>query len=205
MRPRRRKQAMATVGREPPREDFQPPMQGSGRQVVRATSNRNVVPETVNVLGRSPGEGGAAVTLQVAGTVSVGPTCEKGALFIECLLVNLALDSGVDLVPQNCPIRVQLRHGKSFPECLAKAYQKLHRDVMLLKFTCRDRHFKSASCCCPSGSHVVFSLCQECDSAGTQAPRHGGRHGANGRPDEVAHKRFRDARVATQYPFVREP
>src|SRR5215472_2987596 len=121
MRPRRRKQAMATVGREPPREEFQPPMQGSGRQVVRAASNRNVVPETVDVLGRSPGEGGAAIALQVTGTVSVGPTFEKEALFVKCLLVDFALDSRVDLIQQNSPIGAQLRHRKSFPECLAKA------------------------------------------------------------------------------------
>src|SRR5215472_189986 len=126
MRPRRRKQAMATVGREPPREEFQPPMQGSGRQVVRATANRNVVPETVNVLGRSPGEGGAAIALQVTGAISFKPAFEQGALFIECLLVNLALDSQVDLVPQNSPIHGQLRRRESFPECLAKANQKLH-------------------------------------------------------------------------------
>jgi hypothetical protein len=50
------------------------------------------VPETVNVFGRSPGEGGAAITLQVAGTISVGRTFEKRALFIERLLVNLTLD-----------------------------------------------------------------------------------------------------------------
>jgi hypothetical protein len=51
------------------------------------------MPETMNVLGRSPGEGGAAITLQAAGAVSVGPTLEKIALFSERLLVNLALDS----------------------------------------------------------------------------------------------------------------
>ena len=89
----------------------------------------------MNVLGRCPGEGGTAITLQTTGAISVGATFEKGALFIECLLVNFALDSRVDLVSQNSPIGAQLRHRKSFPECLAKAYQKLHRDVMLLKFT----------------------------------------------------------------------
>src|SRR5215831_18450904 len=117
MGPRGREQAMTTIRRKPPREEFQPPTQGFGRQVLRATSNRNVVPETVNVLGRSPREGGAAIILQVAGAVGVGATLEKGSLFIECLLVNLALDSRVDLVLQNSPIRAQLRVAGGIASC----------------------------------------------------------------------------------------
>jgi len=35
----------------------------------------------------------------MAGTIRVGRTFDKGALFIERLLVNLALDSRVDFVP----------------------------------------------------------------------------------------------------------
>jgi hypothetical protein len=90
---------MATIRREPPRYEFQPPTQGFGRQIVRATSNRDVVPETVNVLGCSSSEGGAPITLKEVGATRVGPAFEKGAFFGERLLVNLALDSRVDLVP----------------------------------------------------------------------------------------------------------
>src|SRR5262245_41094284 len=103
----------------------------------------------------------------MSGTISVGRAFEKGALLIERLLVNLALDSRVDLLPQNTPVRARLGHRKSFPECLSKTYEKFHRDVMLLKSFCHDRHLQSAGCCGPSRSHVEFSLRHQCDSTRT--------------------------------------
>jgi len=152
---------MATVWREPTRYEFQPPAQGFRWQVIRATSNRDVVPKTVNVLGRSSGEGGAAITLQVPGSIRVGPVCEQKSLFVKRLLVNLALDSRVDLVPQDHPVSAQLCVRQSFPERLAKAYEHLHRDVVLLKLTCRDRHVHTARCCGPSRGNTSFGFCQQ--------------------------------------------
>ena len=132
---------MATVRRKPACEEFEAPAQGFWWQVLLTYSNRDIVPETVNVLGCSSREGGNAIPFQLPCTTGLPRASEEGELGIQGLLVDLAFDSRGDLILENHPICLHLRQRESFPERLAKAHQKFHRYVMLLRLACGNRNF----------------------------------------------------------------
>src|ERR1017187_1519518 len=173
--------------------------------MIRPGSNGDLVPEAVNVLGHSPGEGCTAITCEPLHVVRMGSAFEQGALLLQRLLVDLALNPHADLVAQKHPVRTQFPVRQSLPESLTEAQQQLQRDIMLFDPRCRDRDFQPVIGYGPLRGHAGRHFLRKRDPARTQPPRHGGRDGTNGRADEFAHKRCGQARTADQGPSVRNP
>src|ERR1017187_1111836 len=99
------------------------------------------MPKTVNVLGHSSSEGCTAITPEPLHVVCRGSSFEQAALFLQRLLVDLALDPHADFVAQKHPVSTEFPVRQSFPERLAEAQQQLHRDIMRFTPRCRTETF----------------------------------------------------------------
>ena len=204
---------MTRCGRPPAGQQIQAASQRLRRQELTAGAKRHVVPETVDILRRSPGKGSGAVEFQPPTAAGAIASPKQERLLLEGIFINLTRNAGSDFALEQQPVGLALAVIQPRPERLADAQEQVQCGVMFVVRVASvpfgpggNGNLKPVIRLGPLRNQAPASqFLDNRDLAWPQLTCQGRRNRPHSRPDEPGNQGRRNPRSGGHSPAVSEP